>query len=239
MKNTVLLMFSLFLGMATFAQGDFHKLSVGVGFGATIGFADLKEKGQSLGGYGEFTYYLTPFILTSLEAQVGKVKGGDVTTDPHSRAFSNDYKALSINVKAGLGQFIDYSVNDVARFFKGVYLGVGLGAINNNLGYVVRYKPNTQLAYPPNGYQFPGKDQSTNLLLPINLGINFSFPNYYGEARYVLNFNYQANYTFGEGLDGYNDPIDLFSNSAPDIYVLFSIGLKYNFGPTRLSRRVF
>lgn len=239
LKKSSLIISFILLTVTCFGQGNYRKLSLGAGFGPTIAYADVREKSQSYGGYSEFLVNLTPFITTGLEFQIGRIKGGDIITNPHNRQFANDYKALTLNVKAALGQFIDYSRSGFYNAIKGLYVGLGIGAIRNDLGYIVRYKPNTEAQYPPLGYKFPGKDKSTNLLMPVNLGINFYFTDTYDEPRYALNFNYQGNFTFGEGLDGYDDPIGIFKNNDSDVYTLLSVGFKYNFGPSRSSRKIF
>jgi hypothetical protein len=48
--------------------------------------------------------------------------------------------------------------------------------------------------------------------------------------KFGIDIGYQHYVTFGEGLDGYEDPTSKFKNNAPDQYRQFSIGLKYNFG---------
>ena len=222
-----------------FSQINFYKLAVGGGFGATVSYADVRENSQSFGGYITGDYNLTAFITAGLELQAGQIKGGDIITNPHNRQFKNGYKAFSLNGRVALGQFIDYYRHDFLSVIKGAYVGIGIGAISNKMTYIVRYKPNTELTNPPNGYLFPGKTKSTNLLIPVNLGMNFYFKDGYDQLRYIVNFNYQGNLTFGEGLDGYDDPMAKFENQAPDIYTLFSVGLKYNFGPVGVSKRIF
>ncbi|RYG13907.1 MAG: hypothetical protein EOO07_17250 [Chitinophagaceae bacterium] len=221
------------------AQVNFYKLALGAGVGPTVSYADVRENSQSFAGYLAADYNFTPFVTAGLEIQAGQIKGGDIVKNPHNRQFKNNFKAVSLNAKVALGQFVDYSQSDVLNFFKGFYAGTGIGAISNNMKYVVRYKPNTQAEFPPLGYEFPGKDKSTNLLVPINLGINFYFRDSYGDSRYILNFNYQANVTFDEGLDGYDDPLAVFANKSPDMYTLFSVGVKYNFGPVGLTKKRF
>lgn len=218
---------------------NFYKLAVGGGLGPTVSYADVRENSRGFGGYITADYNLTAFFTAGLELQAGHIKGGDIVTNPHNRQFDNGYKAGSLNIKIALGEYIRYYRNDFLNSIKGLYAGIGIGAIHNDMKYIVRYKPNTQAQYPPLGYEFPGKDKSTNLLMPVNLGINFYFKDGYDQLRYIINFNYQGNLTFGEGLDGYNDPLGKFENNAPDIYTLFSVGVKYNFGPVGYSKRIF
>jgi hypothetical protein len=237
-KQTLALLF-LLLSTVCFGQANYYKFSLGLGFGPTITYADLQEKLHSYGGYGEVLYNFSPFITAGVEFQTGELKGGDVITDKDNRAFINRYQAFSVNSTLALGQFIDHGRNTFLGIVKGAYVGLGVGTISNDMTFIVRYKPNTQAAYPPLGYEFPGDEKSTSILVPIQLGLNFYLKNNYGDQRFVINVNYKANFTFGEGLDGYNDPMGLFKNNAPDFYTLLSLGFKYNFGPSRYSTKIF
>lgn len=239
MKKISITLYFVLLTLIGFGQVNFYKIGIGAGLGTNISYADVRENSQSYGGYGQLIYNLSPFLTVDLEAQIGKLKGGNIITNPHNRQFTNSYKTLSINGKIALGQFVDVSQNKFLSVMRGAYMGIGVGAISNKMSYIVRYKPNTQAQYPPLGYQFPGKDKSTNLLMPVNLGMNFYFKDSNDQLRYIFNVNYQGNITFGEGLDGYDDSMAIFNNKAPDIYTFFSVGVKYNFGPVGLSKRIF
>ncbi|MCJ0742062.1 hypothetical protein [Pedobacter montanisoli] len=208
----------------TYAQSNFYKLGVGLGAGGTYSFTDVKKGKFGLAGYGTVEYYLTPFITSGLELQMGTVKGGDVKTDPHNREFFNTYKAITLGGKVRLGQFTDFYYNDLLNYTKGFYIGTGVGVILNNMKDIIRTKPDGS------GYVFPGKDKSVNAAVPINVGIDFYFPDQWGDIRYGININYQTNFTFGEGLDGYDDPKTKFKNVSPDLYTYFSVGVRYNFG---------
>lgn len=204
-------------------------MGIGGGIGVTQSFADLAKHDYGLSGYGAFDYYLTPFISLGAEGQLGEINGGDVYKDPNMRQFINSYKAFSLNGKLALGALIDYDYSGFANAVKGLYAGAGVGVIMNKMKFVVREKPDDS------GYIFPGSDQSNDLLVPLNLGINFNFTDRSGYARYGLNLNYQANITLGEGLDGYNDSPIKFKSGKPDVYTYISVGLKYYFGPMGLS----
>lgn len=216
----------------TFAQANFYKLGVAAGLGGNYTFADVKERTLSYGGYIALDYYFTPFITAGLEVQKGVLKGGNEITNAHLRQFENSYLSYTLNAKAALGQFIDYDYSDFLNYTKGFYVGTGIGIINNNMTKIVRIKPDGS------NYQFPGKDKSSNIVIPINVGIDFHLFDNWGDVRYILNANLQNNITIGEGLDGYNDPQVIFKNNSPDIYTFFSVGFKYNFGPTGLSSKV-
>ncbi|RZL39453.1 MAG: hypothetical protein EOO96_00615 [Pedobacter sp.] len=229
----------LFSTTISYAQVNFYKSSVGFGLGPNVSYADVRENSMGFAAYLSGDYNFTPFVTAGLEIQAGQLKGGDIITNPHNRQFKNNFKAVSLNAKVALGEFIKYERSDFLSAIKGLYIGTGIGAINNNMKYVVRYKPNTQAEYPPLGYEFPGKNKSTNLLVPVSAGINFYLFDTFGDMRYILNFGYQGNITFGEGLDGYDDPMAVFENDSPDMYALFSVGIKYNFGSVGLTKRRF
>ncbi len=218
---------------STFAQSNFYKLSAGGGFGGTYSFTDVQKGAYSMAGYANLDYYFTPFITAGLELQTGLVKGGNRITDPHSREFTNGFMSFALNTKFRAGEFTNFYYNEFLNYTKGFYLGTGIGMIQNNMNSIVRTKIN------PNGsiYTFPGDDKSTNIVLPINVGIDFYFPDGWGEIRYMINLNYQTNFVFGEGLDGYNDPKTIFKNSSPDLYNFLSVGFKYTFGSVGLTSK--
>ena len=206
-------------------------MTIGAGAGITQSYTDVAKHDYGLAGYGAFDYYFTPFLSLGLEGQMGEINGGDVYTDPNNRQSINSYKAFTLNGKVYMGSLINYQRSGFANTIKGLYAGAGVGVVMNMMRFVVRERPDAT------GYVFPGQDSSKDLLVPLNLGIVFNFMDRYGYYKYGLNFNYQANITLGEGLDGYNDSALRFKNGNPDIYTYFSVGLKYHFGSIGLSSK--
>ncbi|WP_316830512.1 hypothetical protein [Pedobacter aquatilis] len=228
----LLLCFALFSN----AQSNYFKWSYGLGAGPNFSKTDVVKGNWGYTIYGNIDHHLNPFITLGLEAQYGMVQGGDIVNDPHNRQFVNKYTGVNANLKVGLGEFINYNKTNFLYNIKGLYAGIGLGAVKNNITDIVRYKP-SWAAYDPGYGPFPGEDKSVNLWVPINLGINFYFNDGWGYVRYVLNFNAQSNFTFGEGLDGYNDPSTRFKNYDPDTYNVYSVGFKYYFGTIKVYRK--
>jgi hypothetical protein len=216
-----------------FAQSNFYKIAVGGGGGGNIAFADLNKTPFAFGGYAVVDFYATPFITFGLEAQMGLLKGGDIETDPHNRQFTNAYQSFTLGGKFRLGEITDYYYNDFLDLTKGFYLGGGVGVIKNHMNEIVRIKPDGS------GYVFPGSNDTKDLIIPVNVGIDFFFNDTWGTPRYILNFNLQHNVTLGEGLDGYEDPQSKFKNNNPDMFTFLSVGFKYNFGPQGLSDKTF
>ncbi|WP_423148677.1 hypothetical protein [Rubrolithibacter danxiaensis] len=206
-------------------------MAVGLGVGANAAFADLDKKTPSYSIIATGDYYITPFLTAGLEFQNGLVTGGDRFTDPHLRYFKNNYTSITANGKISIGQVVNVDLYPKWYFIRNLYMGTGIGVIMNNQKEIVRNKPR------PDGtiYTFPGKDKSMGLLLPAEIGMNFDLKtDYWGYTRFVVSAKYQFNVTFGEGLDGYNDPPTIFKNVSPDMLGVGSIGIKYTFGPEGL-----
>ena len=226
----------VFIGSFSFAQSNYFGMSYGFGGGINKSYTDVYKGTYGYTAYGVIDYHITPFVTLGLEGQYGMVQGGDIKNDPHNRQFTNKYTAISANAKLMLGELVDYDRSEFLYNIRGLYAGVGLGIINNNITDIVRYKPSWAADNPGYG-PFPGEDKSLNLLVPINFGFNYYINDGYGYMRYVININAQSNFTFGEGLDGYNDPSAKFKNYSPDVYNTYTIGFKYMFGKIRVYHK--
>lgn len=229
LKKSYLALSLILFTVTVFGQSNFYRLSAGGGGGGTYSFTDVKKGNFGFGGYGTLDYHFTPFITAGLELQMGLIKGGDRFKDPYNREFTNAYRSVTLNAKFRAGEFTDFHYSNFLNYTKGFYLGTGVGVISNNMNKIVRYKGT---------HTYPGDDKSTNMVIPLNIGIDFYLPDGWGDIRYTFNINYQANVTIGEGLDGYNDAIASgIQNRNPDIYNFFSIGFKYSFGPKGLTHK--
>ncbi|WP_316816671.1 outer membrane beta-barrel protein [Pedobacter nyackensis] len=230
MKSILISFLALLTCLKTNAQSNFYKMTIGGGAGLTQSFTDVAKHDFGLAGYGTFDYNFTPFLSLGFEGQMGEINGGDVYKDPYNRQFINRYKTFNLNGKVSLGALINYERTGFSNVIKGLYVGAGAGVVMNKMRFVVRENPES-------GYIYPGYDSSKDLLVPLNLGINFNISNKYGYYKYAINVNYQSNITLGEGLDGYDDSPVKFKNGYTDIYNYFSIGLKYHFGSIGLSTK--
>ena len=225
MKKIILILFTLFINFTLLAQSNFYKFSIGGGAGATLAFADLDNKTLAFAGYGTIDYLITPYVSIGLEFQKGELAGGDITFDKNNRQFINSYIAGTGNIKFGLGEMLNsYQLNNQFLYqLRGLYAGIGFGYIKNKISNVRYYGDNF----------YPGADTSVEGLVPLNLGINFYFPDQWGHTRFAINLNLQHTIAVGEGLDGYG------SSSAQhnDMYTYASAGVKYHFGPFGLYSR--
>ena len=172
-------------------------------------------------------YNITPFSFAGLEIHKGNISGGDKVNDPHLRFFNNSYLAVMLNGRTQLAQFVDFESSNFLYAIRGFYVGTGVGMVQSNMADVVRTKPDGS------NYVFPGLDKSTDLLIPINTGINFNVVDRWRYTKYIFSINYQSNIMLGEGIDGYNDPKEIFKNGR-DFFGVLSVGVKYCFGPEGL-----
>ena len=227
MKRLTFLFFLLAITYGSFAQSNFYRFSVGGGVGAVVAFADLDDQKLTIAGYGNVDYHFTPFITLGIEAQKGQVAAGGYYSDTYGREFVNSYLATSLNFKVQLGEFLSrYDLsNTFLNTIKGGYLGVGFGLIKNDVAARRSF----------GGLDFPGKDKSTESIIPFNAGINFYIPNEWGYKRFAINLNLRYTLTTGEGLDGYG--IKGITSQHNDVYMFGSAGIKYLFGTLGLDRR--
>lgn len=233
MKKILTSALLLAVTFASYGQSNFYKISIGAGVGATQSFTEVKKHDFGLAGYGTLDYLFTPFMSLGVEFQSGEINGGNYYTDPDNRQFVNSYKAFSINGKISLGELMDDQYRGNLNALRGLYFGSGIGMVQNNTIFTLQ----TDKSDPD--FITVLNSTSKDLYFPLNLGINFYFPDGNGFYRYALNLNYQANITVDEGLDGYNDSKTTYQSGKPDIYTYFSVGLKYSFGKIGMSRKTF
>ncbi|MGY0039708.1 outer membrane beta-barrel protein [Pedobacter sp. NJ-S-72] len=170
MKRILISTILLALTLQSFAQSNFYKLSIGAGAGVTQSFADVRKHDFGLAGYGTLDYLFTPYVSLGLEFQKGEINGGNINTDPYNRQFINSYQAISVNGKISLGQIIDFNYNSFSNKLRGLYLGSGIGVIQNKMKGI-----NRRNLTDPDIY-YPGEDTSKDIFFPLNLGNKFLFP---------------------------------------------------------------
>nr|WP_067062910.1 hypothetical protein [Mucilaginibacter sp. L294] len=210
------------------AQGSLNYAMYGIGISASENrpYADLKREYKNKSYAITGNYFFTPYVPIGLEFQFGKLSGGGNTVDLDKdlRRYENNYKALILHMDVQLGEVINYERNAFLNIVKNFYAGAGVGGIYNKVD-----ANRTQDGSVPL-YTFPGKDNSVNFIVPLRFGYEFKFYNAYDQPNIRLDIGYQHNLTFGEGLDGYDDPSTKFKNNALDQYRQITIGIKVNFG---------
>jgi len=230
LKTALISALALLLCLNTFGQSNYYRLSVGAGYGLTQSFTDIQSHDFERAPYGTLDYFFTPFLSLGAEIQAGKIRALKAPEDPYQRQFINSYKAATISGKVYLGTFIDYDHSTFLNSIKWLYVGTGAGLVRNSITKITRIRNNSNV-------EFPGRNSSYEIMFPVNLGINFYFPDQSGNPRFGINLNLQSNTTLGEGLDGYDDSSETFKAGFPDIYNYYSIGIRYHFGLLGISKK--
>ncbi|GAA4332414.1 hypothetical protein GCM10023149_38690 [Mucilaginibacter gynuensis] len=202
---------------------NYREWAIGITGGMTKPFCDLQKTDFGYSGGATITYNYNPYIPLTAEFQFGRLSGGDIFSDKDTRQFTNNYKAALIYGDVQLGSFIEYSYSGFLDAIKGFYGGTGVGFIMNN-NKTNRYSRTNV------GYRFPGVDKSSNFMVPVRFGYEFKIFDAYDDPYLRITIGYVHNFTFGEGLDGYNDPPEIFKNDQPDQYNQITIGIRYDFG---------
>jgi len=242
LKKLILLFVFLFSVLVGKAQMGYNYKEFGVGLDvfSELGYTNVQKQYRHIGENLNFTYNYSPYIPVTAEIQFGHLSGGGLTpkTDKYGRQYTNNYEGLIVHADFQLGEVIDYSQSDLLNILKNFYFGSGGGIIFNgntvqrtNIYYGEKL-PDGEIA-PNNGpstYIFPGSNSSINLTVPLRFGYEFKLYNDFEEPYMAIDIGYIHNLVFGEGLDGYDDPSNVFKNNATNQYAQIVIGVKFNFG---------
>jgi hypothetical protein len=233
LKRIFLLFIFILSAIIAKAQSDYNFMPRGIGFDiSTIrGFTNVAKQNNTLAFSGYYVYYPSPYFPVTFELQGGRLWGGSRVTDEYSREYENNYFAALIHADLQMGQVVDYDGNDFMTAIKDLYFGIGGGFVKNNVQNQ-RYDLFDQ-GYAAGTYKFPGTDKSIEPDINFRLGYEFKFFNEFNEPYLRLHIEYVHHVVFGEGLDGYDDPVNKFKNNFPDQYRQITIGLIYNFGTIR------
>lgn len=221
-----LLAFTLLLVCASaraYSQFNYYKLTASARVGPTLSYGDLPGSGL---GYAWCTiagYRPTPYTLAQLELQTGILSGAE---NNGYRFFRNGYRSVSGQFQLELRQFRPIREVRLLAPLRLLNIGAGAGVLFNRQRDIAR----TVATGGGRTYSYPGPDRSTELVLPVSAGAIVHFRDFWGWRRFSVGVLYQHHFTFGEGLDGYNDPPQLFSNRHADSYGLWSVSATWNFG---------
>lgn len=211
------------------AQSGYNYAPWGIQVGASSvrAYDDLKKTYDRWAFEGSFVYNYSPYLPVAAELQFGALSGGSNTNralDVSGRQYSNHYKSLLLHADIQVGEILNYGDNFFLNVLKNCYIGTGLALMSNTMTFVQRDDPYNK------GYVFPGKDNSLAFVVPLRAGYEIKFFNEFDEPVWCLDLGYRHNISFGEGMDGYDDPNNKFKNNALDQYRQITVGIKYNFG---------
>lgn len=223
MKRSTFFAFILFVFFSTksaFAQFS-RPISVGAGAGATAVWADLGNTDIRFAGYVEAEGLVTPFISVGVKGEKGKLSAYGWNSD-----FRNNYYAVNANGKIRLGQFLslpdNYSqytlgASTLSKIISNIYVGAGIGLMKNDIRNQI--DPNYGAAVIHNGGELSEDLTSTELAIPLMIGIDIPMGRTLYGPRWAINVNYQQSMLTGDNVDG-------IINNKIDHYSFLSVGVK-------------
>ncbi|GAB2702993.1 hypothetical protein GCM10027037_30830 [Mucilaginibacter koreensis] len=207
---------------------NYSPFGIGIGYSSVKAYADLKKQNTHQ-AYNINAYYnYSPYLPVAAELQFGTLSGGsnsDRKIDASGRQYTNAYKALILHADVMAGEILNYDDSFFKNLIKNFYIGTGFGLIYNNMTFIQRKD-----LYNPAYGSFPGSDKGLNVMIPLRFGYEIKFFNSYDEPVFAIDLGYRHNVTLGEGLDGYDDPPQIFKNNSFDQYRQITVGIKVNFG---------
>ena len=204
---------------------DYGRYDIGFSLGFNQFYGDVVTPKSTKGVNFNFNYNQSPFLNYIVEAQFGKLEGGDAINDPLGRQFSTDYQYFALRIQLQAGEIIDYSNNGLANALKNLYVGTGVGIIYSKISSINRYS----VQFP--GYYTPGINKANQLFVPIRFGYEFKIFNRYQRPDIKIDIGYQYNYVFGDELDGFK------GGHLNDAYAQFVIGVKFSLGEITSYRK--
>ena len=252
--SALFVLFPMFL----FAQGwesriPYFRYSIGVDGGINQLYSDL-EANKPIGPTARVrgAMFLIHGVELGVEAEVGLLKADNGASSLDSLRFAkNNYTKGSIGVRLYPLLFlqnnhdrrIEYRQGFGKKVLNRVYVGAGFGAIyNKQLGvheeYSTQPPQGSGLLPEPINTKFSDQDRGFSFLTVLNAGVDIPLsslnPNRVDFAIWSLNFNVQSNIGTAKGkdiIDGWSAPglEEEPIGKAPDVYNVYSLGLKVAF----------
>ncbi len=203
---------------------NYSRFDIGVAAGSNQATTDAQTKTSTPSIHFNLTFNQTPYINFVLEAQLGRLAGGDSIKTTNHLQFNNDFSAFIFRGQVQAGEFLDYSNNKLNNAIKNFYLSVGIGVIVNRITSLT--------VYPAilGNYSGTFKNSQENFV-PIRLGYEFKLFNNYNQPSVKFDLGYGYNFILGDKLDG------VIAGKHNDAYSQFTLGVKFAIGGAETSYR--
>jgi hypothetical protein len=241
-KYNLLKKFSLFFAFVVISLSvsaqigyNYNQFSLGVGISSVKIHGDMNKAYKQAAYNVNLNYHYTPFVTFSTEAQFGKLQSANADTAMavYGEQSSNKYAAIIFHADVQLGEFINYNddfssipiLTKIANGAKNIYIGTGVGVIFNKMEFINRQDFND-----PN-IVYNGLDKNNELIIPVRIGYEYKIYNAYDEPQIRLDLGYQANFSYGDNMDGFK------SGKASDWYSQITFGIKIGLGGVTSYRK--
>ena len=200
-----------------------HDYSIGFGLGRTKMYGDLPNSRPQQVYIGYFEKNISQSMSFGETISYGYLESNGLI---HSL---NHFTSVDQHLTVEIGTFIhmfykNYNDNIVTRLIGGIYVGGGIGVINNDL--VKISNPNESIFVANTGLDNPVIEKnSTALYFPLSAGYNLHIANRLWVLRgIVLNANFQYTVCQSDYIDGYDPPSR--ANNKNDVYTVMSLGFR-------------
>jgi hypothetical protein len=204
---------------------NYSQYDIGTSVGFNQVFGDAKPQKTTASINFNFTFNATPYTNFVLEAQLGRLEGGDSLKTATGRQFTNDFSAYIFRGQLQFGEFLDYDHSPFLNAVKNLYVSAGVGYVVSNIKQINR----NSILVP--GTFTGGLDKSNVPFLPLRFGYEFKLFNKYEQPSFKVDIGYDINFIAGDNLDGFD------TGMHKDIYTQFSIGVKFAIGSALTSYR--
>jgi hypothetical protein len=232
LKITFILCITVLSALTSKAQigYDYAQYDLGVAVGANQVYGDIQSTKTTPTIHFNFNYNQTPFVNYLIEAQLGRLEGGDKNTDPYGRQFKSTLSAFAFRAQLQAGEFIDYSQSKVKNALKNLYISSGIGIEYTTIkeGDINRY------SIDPPGLYTPGENSSSEIFIPARVGYELKFYNSVNQPSFKIDLGWQYNFILGDQLDGFK------AGGHNDSYTQFTLGFKFSLGGvTSYSKQIY
>ena len=206
------------------ARGHNHDYSIGFGLGTSKMYGDLPYSRPQQVYIGYFEKNISQSVSFGETISNGYLEShGLIHSYNH---FTSVDQHMTVEIGTVIHAFYkNYNDNIITRIVGGVYLGAGIGVINNNLTKISN--PNETIFIANTGLDNPVIEKnSTALYFPLNIGYNLHIANRIAFFRgLVFNINYQYSACQSDYIDGYDPPSR--ANNKMDVYTVLSVGVRF------------
>jgi hypothetical protein len=213
------------LGTSDFGYNS-HDYSLGLGLGSSKMYGDLPYSNPQPVYIGDLTKNISSRFSIGWTVMIGDLSSRDPYT--HMRSF-NHFTAFDQHITAELGSLFylfdrSYEENPILYLLSGLYAGVGIGVINNDVKRIadvnVESLPGITSSTNP-----PILTNSTALFIPFNFGYNFHIPKLWKFKGCMFYANFQYNDCLSDYVDGYKMPFK--ANKKNDVFTVMSLGFRF------------
>jgi hypothetical protein len=212
----------------------YSKWTVGAGFGFSEIYGNLNKTTSEPMLRINVDRNINAWVYIDFSAWGGSFS--DYETKNHWTNGLNVYNQVfggELSGRIAVGEFFKFPCSFFAKTLFGIYGGVGIGYMANNVSNITLKfrRQDTHLITDYNSKDV--QRHTTNAYLPLTLGWNLHLT-----KRCMLNINYEFCYAFSDYLDGYNFPQPTAHNYYNDMFSVLTFGLHFYVGHVGMVKHV-